>query len=214
MPSTTPTSRVYCAATSNRPTSCSVTDDHGDKRILLADSGIARNLDNVSGLTATNMTVGTVAYAAPEQLMGEDIDGRADQCALAATAYHLLTGSPLYPHPNPAVVISRHLNSAPPALADNQPGLAGLDPVLAAALAKNPDDRFARCADFALAFAEQVGPNVPATAAPRARAVLAASANPMPPTAHRESTPSPPSTEHRHVRSRRRWPMPVCRLPG
>jgi hypothetical protein len=34
-----------------------------------------------------------MAYAAPEQLMGEDLDGRADQYALAATTYHLLTGS-------------------------------------------------------------------------------------------------------------------------
>ena len=67
---------------------------------------------DVNGLTATNMTVGTVADAAPEQLMGEDIDGRADQYALAATAYHLLTGEPLHPHSNPAVVISHHLNSA------------------------------------------------------------------------------------------------------
>jgi len=38
------------------------------------------------------MTVGTVAYAAPEQLIGEQMDARADQYALAATAYHLLTG--------------------------------------------------------------------------------------------------------------------------
>jgi hypothetical protein len=37
-----------------------------------------------------NMTVGTVAYP-PEQLMGLDIDGRADHYALVATAYHLLT---------------------------------------------------------------------------------------------------------------------------
>jgi serine/threonine-protein kinase len=54
-----------------------------------------------------------ILYAAPEQLMGEDIDGRADQYALAATAYHLLTGSQLFPNTNPAVVISRHLNASP-----------------------------------------------------------------------------------------------------
>jgi serine/threonine-protein kinase len=65
----------------------------GDQRILLADFGIARTTDDVSGLTTTNMAVGTVAYSAPEQLMGEHLDGRADQYALAATAYHLLTGS-------------------------------------------------------------------------------------------------------------------------
>jgi serine/threonine-protein kinase len=81
--------------------------DEDEQRVLLADFGIARNIDDISGLTATNMTVGTVAYAAPEQLMGEEIDGRADQYALAATAYHLLTASQLFPHTNPAVVISR-----------------------------------------------------------------------------------------------------------
>ena len=103
-----------------------------------------------------NMTVGTVTYSAPEQLMGEDLDGRADQYALAATAYHLLTGSHLFPHSNPAVVIGRHLNATPPALADTRPELAVLDPVLAVALAKDPDDQFARCADFARALTETV----------------------------------------------------------
>jgi serine/threonine-protein kinase len=73
-------------------------DDAEQPRVLLADFGIARDVDEISGLTETNMTVGTVAYSAPEQLMGDDIDSRADQYALAATAYHLLTGSQLYPH--------------------------------------------------------------------------------------------------------------------
>lgn len=75
------------------------------------------------------MTVGTVAYAAPEQLMGEATDGRADEYALAATTYNLLTGSQLFPNSNPAVVISRHLNTPASALADVRPELASLDPV-------------------------------------------------------------------------------------
>jgi serine/threonine-protein kinase len=132
-------------------------DDEGVRRSLLADFGIARNVNDISGLTATNMTVGTVAYCAPEQLMGEDIDARADQYALAATAYHLLTGSQLFPHSNPAVVIGRHLNAAPPALAGSRPELAALDPVFDVALAKRPGDRFDRCIDFARALADQVG---------------------------------------------------------
>ncbi|EUA00881.1 serine/threonine-kinase pknF domain protein [Mycobacterium kansasii 732] len=123
------------------------------QRILLGDFGIARNIGETSGLTATNMTIGTFPYAAPEQLTGEPIDGRADQYALAATAYHLLTGSPLFPHTNPAVVISRHLTTPPPALAQIHPLLAAFDPVLAVALAKDPADRFACCTDFADAFA-------------------------------------------------------------
>jgi serine/threonine protein kinase, bacterial len=124
----------------------------GRRRILLADFGIARDVNDISGLTATNMTVGTVAYCAPEQLLGEEIDGRADQYALAATAYHLLTGAQLFPHSNPAVVISRHLNTPPPTLADTRRELARLDPVLTVGLAKNPEERFPRCVDFAVAL--------------------------------------------------------------
>ncbi len=123
--------------------------DSDDQRILLADFGIARWADDPSGLTATNMTVGTVAYAAPEQLMGGDLDGRADQYALAATAFHLLTGHPPFQHSNPAVVISQHLSAAPPPIGDRRPDLATLDPVLSKALAKDPKDRFPRCVDFA-----------------------------------------------------------------
>jgi serine/threonine-protein kinase len=145
-------------------------DDEDEQRILLSDFGIARSIDDISGLTTTNMTVGTVAYSAPEQLMGDQLDGRADQYALAATAYHLLTGSQLYPHSNPAVVISRHLNAPAPVLADTRPELGNLDPVLAAGLVKDPADRFARCVDFARALTEQAATRRQAPAAPTAPA--------------------------------------------
>jgi serine/threonine-protein kinase len=127
--------------------------ESGEQRILLADFGIARWVNDISGLTATNMTVGTVSYAAPEQLMGGRLDGRADQYALAATAFHLLTGAPPFQHSNPAVVISQHLSASPPAIAAAHPELSALDPVLAKALSKDPKDRFERCADFARALA-------------------------------------------------------------
>ena len=130
-------------------------DEEGERRILLADFGIARQLGDISGLTATNLTVGTVAYAAPEQLMGADIDGRADQYALAATAFHLLTGAPPYQHSNPVAVISQHLTAPLPKLSDHRPDLASLDEAMSTALSKNPDERFARCRQFAKALSEQ-----------------------------------------------------------
>lgn len=145
------------------------------RRVFLADFGTARPVDDTSGITTTNMTVSTVAYAAPEQLMGKSIDGRADQYALAASTFHLLTGAQLFPHSSPAVVISRHLDAPVPALAEVRPELASLDPVLAAALAKDPDNRFACCTDFARAFTETVAPQgkrlvaAPTTPAPSAR---------------------------------------------
>jgi serine/threonine protein kinase, bacterial len=129
--------------------------EDGQRRILLADFGIARYHDDVSGLTDTNFTVGTVTYAAPEQLMGGDIDARADQYALAATAFHLLTGAPPYPHTNPVAVISRHLTAPQPKLSEWRPELANLDEVLSRALAKNPEDRFAQCQEFAAALAQR-----------------------------------------------------------
>ena len=165
--------------------------EDGKRRILLADFGIARPLGDISGLTATNFTVGTLSYAAPEQLMGADIDGRADQYALAATAFHLLTGAPPYQHSNPVAVISQHLNAAPPKLSDRRPELAYLDQVLSKAMAKDAVDRFSRCRDFAAKLSEraavdagsdrdaEAGPTVLAPAA-GTKTLTAQSARPSP----------------------------------
>jgi len=131
--------------------------DSGDERVLLADFGIARWVDDASGLTGTNMTVGTVAYAAPEQLMGEQLDGRADQYALAATAFHLLTGTPLFQHSNPAVVISQHLSADPPQIGTRRPALSDLGPVFSKALAKAPAGRYDTCVEFTNGLAQRLG---------------------------------------------------------
>src|ERR1700754_4889182 len=131
--------------------------DTEDARIMLADFGIARRVGEASALTGTNMTVGTVAYAAPEQLKGEDVDGRADQYALAATAFQLLTGAPPFQHSNPAVVISQHLTADPPQIGTRRPELSGLGPIFDKALAKSPNERYDRCIDFARALAHHIG---------------------------------------------------------
>jgi serine/threonine-protein kinase len=130
--------------------------ESAEQRIMLADFGIARRIGQANNLTGTNMTVGTVAYAAPEQLKGEDMDGRADQYALASTAFHLLTGSPPFQHSNPAVVISQHLTADPPPIAGRRPDLSGLGPAFDKALAKSPKDRYDRCSDFAKALAHRL----------------------------------------------------------
>ncbi|VEG58366.1 protein kinase [Mycolicibacterium aurum] len=129
-----------------------------NERIMLADFGIARRLGEVSALTGTNMTVGTVAYSAPEQLTADHaIDGRADQYALAATAFQLLTGSPPFQHSNPAIVISQHLTAQPPSIGVHRPELSGLGAAFEKALAKSPADRYDRCVDFARALANRSG---------------------------------------------------------
>jgi serine/threonine-protein kinase len=87
-----------------KPANILLTESRSDgKRILLADFGIAKAANDTHGTTLTNMTVGSVAYAAPEQLTGKKLDGRADQYALACTTFHLLTGQQPFANSNPAV---------------------------------------------------------------------------------------------------------------
>lgn len=167
-----------------------------DRRIVLADFGIARDTFDASGLTATNVTVGSVAYAAPEQLTGQALDGRADQYALAATAFHLLTGTVPFPNTNPAVVIGNHLSSPPPRLASIRAELDDIDDVLGKAMAKEPHQRFDTCRAFAAALTHQGVPvagrgdasqlALPASAAPTMYALPTSAASE--PVVHEESS--------------------------
>jgi serine/threonine protein kinase, bacterial len=118
-------------------------------RILLTDLGTALRHDAVEGMAEGGANVGLIDYAAPEQLAGEPGDGRTDQYALAACAFHLLTGSPPFAHASPAVVGSRHRNAAVPSLANIHPRFADLDASFARGLAKKPEDRFPSCREFA-----------------------------------------------------------------
>ncbi len=169
----------------------------GTRRIYLADFGIARPLEDPVGLTATNFTLGTFAYAAPEQLNGDYLDGRADQYALAATAYHLLTGTTLFPVTNPVAAISRHLTAPPPKLSARHQHLAPMDDVLAKALSKNPAGRYLRCADFARALAEAAGGTTSAISptAPTQQAPIAPQPERIPEAGLRTSAPKPAASK-------------------
>jgi serine/threonine protein kinase, bacterial len=175
-----------------KPANILLTDaDPKTRRILLADFGIAKEVGDISGLTATNMIVGTTAYAAPEQLTGSDIDGRADQYSLGCTAFHLLTGAAPYQNSNPAVVITQHLSAPPPLIGERRPELAELNDVITKVLAKDPEDRYPSCADFAAALTGQ-----PAAAA---AATVAAPAAGAPTVRATEPQQSPPAKPRRNI---------------
>ena len=141
-----------------KPANILVSDSDGqERRVFLADFGIARHIDDAAAITATKMAVGTVAYAAPEQLMAGAVDGRADQYGLACTAFHLLTGAPPYRGPNLAVVIGQHVSATPPSIGAYRPELAALDPVFATAMAKDPSSRFGSCGEFARELSRHLG---------------------------------------------------------
>jgi len=91
-----------------------------------------------------------VRYMAPEQMMGERVDGRADVFSLAAVAYELLTGHAPFPGKTITEVVSRvvHGKHVPPREA-NARLPEGLDAVFARAFVAGPGDRYAQAGDFA-----------------------------------------------------------------
>jgi serine/threonine protein kinase, bacterial len=133
----------------------------GEQRVLLTDFGIAGQLDDAGTSAATGLPPETRPYAAPEQVIGSEIDGRADQYGLAATAFHLLTGAPPYADPDPAAVTARAKVS------DRRVDLARFDSVFSTAFADDPADRFGSCLEFAQALTEQAASS-PGERAPEA----------------------------------------------
>ena len=143
-------------------------DQHN--RVALTDFGIAR-LVTATRLTGTGMAVGTLSYASPEQLFGNQLDSRADQYSLAATVFALLTGHPPFGATNPAQLISDHLSTPVPSVRSGRPDLPeAVDRVLARAMAKDPTGRFPTSGQFAQALS--VALHVP-TAEPATTVVAA-----------------------------------------
>ncbi|MGK8523771.1 serine/threonine-protein kinase [Nocardia asteroides] len=174
-----------------------------ESRALLTDFGIARLLDADTKLTATGTFTATLAYASPEQLSGEPVDHRADQYSLGCTLYTLLAGHPPFPSTNPGQIVAGHIAKPVPRLSDTRPELPRrLDDVIARAMAKRRDERFASCGDFAMAAAAALrGEDPGAWAAPARTVVNQRSAHPVaaedpwprsgPPAFHEPSTSVP-----------------------
>ncbi|KXO89625.1 hypothetical protein AXK56_05455 [Tsukamurella pulmonis] len=122
-------------------------------RVMLGDFGIARQQQETSELTSVGMVVGTVDYASPEQLSGDPVDGRSDQYSLAGTTVQLLTGAKPYGASSGTAVIRDHLLAPPPTPSRHRPDLPpAIDGVIARAMAKAPQQRFATCGEFAHAL--------------------------------------------------------------
>src|SRR5262249_52821915 len=122
--------------------------------------------------TATGSTIGTVAYMAPERINGEDGDHRADIYALGCVLHEMLTGRTAVTGSNIVALMYAHLQAPPPRPSLQVDGLpAELDAVIATALAKDPDERFAQAGLLADAAREAVRA-IPATTATGPAVVL------------------------------------------
>ena len=141
----------------------------GPEHSYLTDFGIARAMLSAGTLTVAGQFLGTPDYAAPEQVNGQPVDGRADQYALACVAFEVLTGAVPFKRELPIAVLYAHLSMPPPRLTAVRQDLPpAVDEVVARAMAKSPDERYPSCADFADALREALAldPYDPSRAAP------------------------------------------------
>ncbi|HEY7025848.1 MAG TPA: serine/threonine-protein kinase [Candidatus Limnocylindrales bacterium] len=125
----------------------------GQEHVYVADFGLTLGMEGTR-LTRTGGFMGTLAYTAPEQLNSAPIDGRADQYALAATTYQMLTGELPFKRDNEMATVNAQLFDPPPKVTDLRPDLpARVDDVIAKGMAKRPEDRYRTTTDFAKALA-------------------------------------------------------------
>ncbi|MEZ4868490.1 MAG: serine/threonine-protein kinase [Caldilineaceae bacterium] len=122
-------------------------------RPILTDFGLAR-LGEGSGLTQTGVSMGTPAYMAPEQIMGDPVDARSDLYALGILLYEVLVGQLPYAASSMSQAFRYHAQGGQPTPPRQyKPDLpAALDRVILQALAKAPADRFQNATQFAQAL--------------------------------------------------------------
>ena len=92
---------------------------------LLSDFGLSKHVDSVSGLTKTGQWVGTVDYAAPEQVQARETGPYTDVYALGCMLYETLTGEVPYPSEREVDKLMAHLIGPPPEVTERAPDLPG-----------------------------------------------------------------------------------------
>ena len=109
-------------------------------RVKLMDFGLARSV--ASRITQAGALVGTVYYLAPEQALGQAVDGRADLYALGVMLYEMTAGRLPFEADDPIAVISQHLHApVSPPRAHNGAIPPALDTLIVRLMSKRPEDR-------------------------------------------------------------------------
>lgn len=129
-----------------------------DGRVKLTDFGVARIQDSGEATRTQGSMVGTLKYMSPEQVQGVPIDARADLFAVGVVLYQLLTGKRPFDGDTDFAIIQQivgHIPAAPSTFNTLLP--PAIDAVMARALAKKRDERFATAQEFSQALQEASG---------------------------------------------------------
>jgi serine/threonine-protein kinase len=111
---------------------------------LVSDFGIARAASvGTTRITSVGMALGTPAYMSPEQAVGEDVDGRADQYALASVLYEMLAGEAPFNGPTLESILVQRFTQAPPKVSVKRPEVPrSVESAVSTAMARSPAERF------------------------------------------------------------------------
>ena len=178
-----------------------------DGRVLVADFGIAKAGGD---LTATNTTLGTVKYLAPEQVEGKPVDARTDVYALGVVLYETLCGRPPFAADTEAATALARLHQEPMRPRNVRAGVPKpIEDVVLTAMARDPDHRYPSAAAFRAALLAASRGTAPAPplklASPQTSPGDSTVATHVPREADHTPTGSPPT----FVRTERGWLVPT-----
>ena len=140
-----------------KPSNVLIVDTERGRTVKLVDLGLALARDR-SRLTAEGHVLGTPSYMAPEQALGNDVDGRVDLYVLGVMMYQWATGELPFTGDDALAIISQHINARVVPPRTHAPDLpAELDAIITRLLAKDPTERFGSAADLAAALSALTG---------------------------------------------------------
>ncbi|HEX8099061.1 MAG TPA: protein kinase [Actinomycetota bacterium] len=138
-----------------------------DGRVKVADFGIAKAAFAGTDITTTGNVLGTVQYVSPEQVEGQDIDGRSDLYSVGVVLYEMLTGRAPFVADNHVATAMMRLTQDPVPPSALRSGIPReLDTVVMRAMARRPEDRFSSAESMRGALERFTGTGDPTSTRP------------------------------------------------
>ena len=132
-----------------KPSNVLIDSQQEREHCYLADFGITTTASDLQPVDVSQRLLGTLAYVAPEQVRGDPVDARADVYSLGCLLFECLTGEVPFVRDSDIAVVFAHLEEPPPRPAERVGELPSeIDAVIARALAKQPEDRYATCGEL------------------------------------------------------------------